>query len=442
MGAQSGKPKKEDTYLAGGSTIPGASPHVYKMKNQVALPAPKISNTASIFSTYKSPFSNLDRATVPARSQLINYGSMTYGSSCTSHDALSRRNFNSIGLNPLRTGHLAIEQPTRKDVRPDPPPSAYIYETFRKNFQDLSMNRDEFQRFDARVRDNTDKMQKRLHEEKVLAARLKREEQRSRLITQTEPEKQVPSVFSFMSIRPRLLSHKLLDAKYFSSDKFPPLSPEIMAVIDEAIKPYPADEALVELDGVQILRKDIQTLIGLNWLNDEIMNAYMNLLVLRGKEARRKSVYAFNTFFYPKLRGSGYSSIKRWTRKVDIFSHDFVLVPVHLGNHWCLAFIDFTKRTISYYDSMGGRSNGCCDILLEYLKQESLDKRKQDFGKEDWRTFDSLDIPRQNNCSDCGVFACTFAEYLTRPAKFNFTQDNMPYLRKKMIYEIIKKIII
>ena len=41
-------------------------------------------------------------------------------------------------------------------------------------------------------------------------------------------------------------------------------------------------------------------------------------------------MYAFNTFFYPTLMKDGYSRLKRWTRRVDLFTHDIVIVPVHL----------------------------------------------------------------------------------------------------------------
>ena len=43
--------------------------------------------------------------------------------------------------------------------------------------------------------------------------------------------------------------------------------------------------------------------------------------------------------------------MKRWTRKVDIFSFDLILVPVHLGMHWCLATIDLKRKAVFYYDS-------------------------------------------------------------------------------------------
>lgn len=432
MGSHTSKQETKDKG-ASANLRQDASPTIYKKKDQIVAHTPKISNTPSIFSGFQNAF---NRPIIPPPcNQLITYAPKTYGS-CTSYDALSRRNY--IGVDPQ--ARLAIEPKVKEDVET---PFSHLYEVYLKSFRELKMNDDEISNLHQRVHDNTDKMQKKIHEERVQAAKLKRLEEQSRVITERESERRPPSVYSYLSIKERLDSMKASDRKYFPIDKFPKLTSEMMAVINNASRSYPAEEVLVELDGVQILRKDIQTLLGLNWLNDEIMNAYMNLLVLRGKGFSRKTVYAFNTFFYPKLKSSGYNSIKRWTRKVDIFSHNFVLVPVHLGNHWCLALIDFTNRTISYFDSMGGGQNGCCNILLEYLKQESFDKKKQDFGKEDWNLIDrSYDIPRQTNCSDCGVFACTYAEYLTRPANFNFTQENMPYFRKKMIYEIITKQII
>lgn len=69
----------------------------------------------------------------------------------------------------------------------------------------------------------------------------------------------------------------------------------------------------------------------------QVINFYMNLLVERSADPKLPSVNTLNTFFYPKLRGSGYSAVRRWTKKMDIFSKDILLVPVHLGVHWCLS---------------------------------------------------------------------------------------------------------
>jgi sentrin-specific protease 1 len=47
-------------------------------------------------------------------------------------------------------------------------------------------------------------------------------------------------------------------------------------------------------------------------------------------------------------------------------------------------------------------------------------------------------VPQQNNSSDCGVFLCTFAEHAARGAPFAFTQNDMPYFRRRITYEILK----
>lgn len=50
----------------------------------------------------------------------------------------------------------------------------------------------------------------------------------------------------------------------------------------------------------------------------------------------------------------GHSGVRRWTRKIDIFSYDIIPVPVHVGGvHWCMSIINMREKSIKYYDSMG-----------------------------------------------------------------------------------------
>uniref|UniRef100_A0A8D0QB52 SUMO specific peptidase 1 n=1 Tax=Sus scrofa TaxID=9823 RepID=A0A8D0QB52_PIG len=192
------------------------------------------------------------------------------------------------------------------------------------------------------------------------------------------------------------------------------------------------DEVLSEAFRLTITRKDIQTLNHLNWLNDEIINFYMNMLMERSKEKGMPSVHAFNTFFFTKLKTAGYQAVKRWTKKVDVFSVDILLVPIHLGVHWCLAVVDFRKKNITYYDSMGGINNEACRILLQYLKQESIDKKRKEFDTNGWQLFSkkSQEIPQQMNGSDCGMFACKYADCITKDRPINFTQVSRAAWRK------------
>ncbi|XP_010284817.1 PREDICTED: LOW QUALITY PROTEIN: sentrin-specific protease 1, partial [Phaethon lepturus] len=207
-------------------------------------------------------------------------------------------------------------------------------------------------------------------------------------------------------------------------EEFPEITEEMEKEIKNVFRGGNQDEVLSEAFRLTITRKDIQTLNNLNWLNDEIINFYMNLLMERSKEKGLPAVHAFNTFFFTKLKTAGDQAVKRWTKKVDIFSVDLLLVPIHLGVHWCLAVVDFRKKTVTYYDSMGGINSEACRILLQYLKQESLDKKRKEFDTNGWSLLSkkSQEIPQQMNGSDCGMFACKYADCITKDKPINFTQ--------------------
>ena len=40
-----------------------------------------------------------------------------------------------------------------------------------------------------------------------------------------------------------------------------------------------------------------------------------------------------------KSPGSGYESVRRWTKNVDIFAKDFIFVPINEHLHWSLMVI-------------------------------------------------------------------------------------------------------
>ena len=152
--------------------------------------------------------------------------------------------------------------------------------------------------------------------------------------------------------------------------------------------------------------------------------------------------YAMNTFFLSKLEKDGYPGVKPWIKKVDISSYDKIFVPVNLNNiHWCLAVIDMKKNGIYVYDSMGGEHNQVLKILLQYLKKEHMEKKGSiDIGKFTLENVKGIAL--QANSSDCGIFTLKYAEYLSRNAKITFTQEDIPNMRRLMIYEILSKTII
>ena len=276
-------------------------------------------------------------------------------------------------------------------------------------------------------------------EQKYADLRRQIEESEMTLKVASERRKASATVEDAVTRRFQMLDMKHPSARIEVSeeDDFPELTPEMEEIINDSLRKNPPGEVLTEKFNIQITRRDIATLSGLNWLNDEVINFYMNLLMERGRNDNYPSVYAFNTFFYPKLLKMGFSGIKRWTKKVDIFSHDLLLVPVHLGMHWCLATIDLTEKAIRYYDSMLGNNNECLQELRKYLQDEHLDKKKSPLDLSGWKLEMLKDIPQQMNGSDCGMFACKFSECLSRRKSINFTQDHMPYFRRRMVYEIV-----
>lgn len=129
------------------------------------------------------------------------------------------------------------------------------------------------------------------------------------------------------------------------------------------------------------------------WMNDETITFYMTMINQRSQQAEQERskagydksrwdsfyrVHAFNSHFWAKFSSSGYASVSRWTRKVNIFEKDVILVPCNLGNsHWTCAAINMRKKRFEYYDSMAGRNRPLLSHLREYVKKEMVDKKRE-----------------------------------------------------------------
>ncbi|VDK29820.1 unnamed protein product [Gongylonema pulchrum] len=146
------------------------------------------------------------------------------------------------------------------------------------------------------------------------------------------------------------LTGYIFPPRVVEKDEYPELSDEAVLLVERAWnRKLPLEERL----SGEITRKDLLTLEGLNWINDEVINCYLNLICDRAKtDENLPKTYAFSTFFYSTLSSKGYASVKRWTRKIDIFAYELLLVPVHLGAHWCLAVsFSFFKDLLFFRDT-------------------------------------------------------------------------------------------
>lgn len=326
----------------------------------------------------------------------------------------------------------------------------------------------------------------------------------------------------------------------------PPLPKSLEEEADREVDTALRKPGLVAaITGAEVNDRDLQKLRPGQWLNDEIINFYGNLMLQRANDADSKRqaalkaaadappaqtsedskagaaaavngkvksnyktvakpkrpydssldaywrIHFFSSFFWENLKNRGYDGVKRWTRKIDIFSKDLILFPINLGNaHWVCGAVNMRFRRFEYYDSMGHRNGRAFELMRTYVSSEARDKQKKEIDLRSWRDVFSEETPQQENGYDCGVFATQTLEQISRrdphtpiplhpptitwktddldqqarqltldkangetpdeddvddqwdDYDWNFSQLDMPYLRRRMIYEIHRKSLI
>lgn len=226
---------------------------------------------------------------------------------------------------------------------------------------------------------------------------------------------------------------------------------------------------------VEVTAKDLAHLEDEEFLNDTIIDFYCKYLeetMVQDKD--RERVHFFNAFFYKKLTqrpdvGSSTASVedahlnlnrrrhervRKWTRNIDLFSKDYVFVPIHSAAHWSLAIICHPGATKSptsdkwpcvlHLDSMrGGHSTSfVTKTLREYLEQEWICKMQPriNAGEAVERKCFSPDaiqckrvttIPMQNNTWDCGLFLLAYIEHFLQDPPLAIRPDRLKELSLK-----------
>ncbi|XP_035491126.1 sentrin-specific protease 5 [Scophthalmus maximus] len=177
--------------------------------------------------------------------------------------------------------------------------------------------------------------------------------------------------------------------------------------------------------------EDLSTLADQNWLNDQVLNMYGELIV----ESAHHKVHFLNSFFHRQLMTKGYDGVKRWTKQVDLFSKSLLLVPIHLEVHWCLVTADFVKKKICLYDSQGIALQKVARNILKYLMAEAKEKQQTDF-EGGWTVSYDEKIPQQTNENDCGVFVLEYSRRLALAKPLQFSQKDIPKIRKRIYKEL------
>ncbi|KAL0222525.1 hypothetical protein RCL1_002379 [Eukaryota sp. TZLM3-RCL] len=167
------------------------------------------------------------------------------------------------------------------------------------------------------------------------------------------------------------------------------------------------------------------------WFNDSLMDFCLKEVLLKLNAEQTSVVHLFSVFFYTQLRENGYSSVKGWLKKINIFEKELVFIPIHEDNHWLLiALVNFhklnpdfneseyqpvlpitqaiTKPMIIALNSLSYNTNAPTTIN-RFVTSHFSDK----FGENCERiTKIQPQVPQQSNDYDCGIFVILFADEL------------------------------
>ncbi|CAD6231390.1 unnamed protein product [Miscanthus lutarioriparius] len=230
-------------------------------------------------------------------------------------------------------------------------------------------------------------------------------------------------------------------------EPFVPLTDEDEEMVCQALHGGNRRERLAvhEPSNIVITREILQCLNNKEWLNDEVINLYLDLLKERELREPRKFLkcHFFNTFFYKKLISSGYDykAVRRWTTKrklgYSLIDCDKIFVPIHKEVHWCLAVINIRDKKFQYLDSLGGMDKKVLSNLARYIVDEVKDKSGQQMDVLSWKQEGVENLPLQMNGWDCGMFMLKYIDFYSRDMDLTFGQKQMHYFRRRIAKEIL-----
>ncbi|KAJ6803591.1 putative ubiquitin-like-specific protease 1B [Iris pallida] len=231
---------------------------------------------------------------------------------------------------------------------------------------------------------------------------------------------------------------------------FVPLTDEEEEEVSHALYVGSSDELLVthKASNIEITRRVIRCLDCGGWLNDEVINLYLELLKERERREPNRFLkcHFFNTFFYKKLisgmNGYDFNAVRRWTTKrklgYGLIECDKIFVPIHKDIHWCLAVINIKDITFQYLDSLGGVDTTVVEVLARYFIDEVKDKNDKQIDISSWKLQTVNNLPMQKNGFDCGMFMLKYTDFYSRGLDLHFSQEHMGYFRKRTAKEILR----
>ena len=191
---------------------------------------------------------------------------------------------------------------------------------------------------------------------------------------------------------------------------------------------------------------DLTCLFSPNWLNDEVINKYLQML-----NKHNSNIFIYDTTFHTAFVEGGFERVQNYYRRKNVLSFNSIFIPVHLGSHWFLITYNgeelISFDPYNYPDSVGRKKQDLLEInkkfhtdILTKLKCNYLQPLFQKYNKQ-WIDISIKvklppEIPAQDNGHDCGVFLLMFAKCIILHLDFDFATDDMINIRDKIKEEI------
>ncbi|XP_038886796.1 probable ubiquitin-like-specific protease 2B [Benincasa hispida] len=215
-------------------------------------------------------------------------------------------------------------------------------------------------------------------------------------------------------------------------------------------------------DAVSISKRDVDLLQPETFVNDTIIDFYIQYLKSQIDPKEKHRFHFFNSFFFRKLADldkdpssasdgrAAFLRVRKWTRKVDLFDKDYIFIPINFNLHWSLMVIchpgevarcsdenlmkSMKVPCILHMDSIKGSHGGLKNLIQSYLLEEWKERNKE--TPEDISTkfknlrFLTLELPQQENSFDCGLFLLHYLELFLAEAPLDFSPFKISKLSK------------
>ena len=214
-------------------------------------------------------------------------------------------------------------------------------------------------------------------------------------------------------------------------------------------------EATKAAHDIQGATKDLSSLDSPNWVKDEIIDLYFELIMKTEKE-----FFAFPLHFFTLLKKEGYESVKTWYEEKNLFSYKKLFFPIYDNNHYYLMVYENAHQKIESYDPYDfisysiklqtlkmKENQSYHEASLSYLVNNYLKPKFEAVYEGMLLQFKSVvhtppEIPKQANDSDCGVFLLQFAKHIVLKKKLDFKSEHVESFRQEMKIELsLKKLI-